>query len=142
MRLKFCAACSAIVLGFTSVSAQEPQPTISLELNRISSTSEGGCQVTFFGQNGLDQDFEDVTWRLAVFDADGVFLNLLALPLGALSAGKRRVVQYNLPSACDTMSEIIVNDVSDCKLAGSDDDSPACLTQLVVSSRTDIAFGL
>ncbi|MGJ8603735.1 MAG: hypothetical protein ACSHXH_06365 [Marivita sp.] len=124
------------------MSAQDSDPVIALELNRIAPTSEGGCQVTFFGQNGLDQDFQEVTWRLAVFDADGVFLNLLALPLGALSAGKRRIVQYNLPSACEAMSEIIVNDVSDCKMAGSDEDSAACLSQLTVSSRTDIAFGL
>lgn len=142
MRRTCLAVISALALGTTSVTAQDAQPTISLELNRIAATSEGGCQVTFFGQNGLDQDLEDVSWRLAVFDADGVFLNLLALPLGALTAGKRRIVQYNLPSACETMSEIIVNDVSDCKIAGSDEDSSACLSQLTVSSRTDIAFGL
>lgn len=142
MRRTCLAAISALALGTTSVAAQDSQPTISLELNRIAATAEGGCQVTFFGQNGLDQDFQDVTWRLAVFDADGVFLNLLALPLGALSAGKRRIVQYNLPSSCETMSEIIVNDVAECKMAGSDEDSDACLSQLTVSSRTDIDFGL
>ncbi|WP_299154021.1 hypothetical protein [uncultured Tateyamaria sp.] len=123
--------------------AQDATPNISLELNRATASSDGGCQVIFFGKNGLDQDFEEVTWRLAVFGADGVFRNLLALPLGSLSAGKRRVVQYNLPSPCTDLSEIIVNDVASCAIAGGDaDSSDVCLTQLTVTSRTDIAFGL
>lgn len=135
-------ACSfALIFAGTSAIAQEATPGISLELNRATPSSEGGCQLVFFGQNGLDEDFEEVTWRLAVFGSDGVFRNLLGLPLGALSAGKRRVVQYNLPTACTDLSEIIVNDVASCALAGAGD-SDACLTQLTVTSRTDIAFGL
>ncbi|MFL4472321.1 hypothetical protein ACERZ8_21445 [Tateyamaria armeniaca] len=137
-------ACSlALVLTGTSALAQDTTAEISLELNRATPSSEGGCQLVFFGQNGLDQDFEEVTWRLAVFGSDGVFRNLLGLPLGALSSGKRRVVQHNLPTARSELSEIIVNDVASCALAGdSGTDSDACLNQLTVTSRTDIAFGL
>lgn len=135
------AASLALALTVTAAQAQDAG-TISLELNRSGPTSDGGCQIIFFGQNGLEQDFGEVTWRLAVFGADGVFQNLLALPLGALNAGKRRVVQYNLPSPCSDISEIIVNDVSSCDIAGSSDTSDVCLSQLTVSSRTDIAFGL
>ncbi|MEP4246686.1 hypothetical protein [Tateyamaria sp.] len=137
-------ACSLVLtLSGTSAFAQDAAPEISLELNRATASSEGGCQLVFFGHNGLDQDFEEVTWRLAVFGSDGVFRNLLGLPLGALSAGKRRVVQYNLPTACAELSEIIVNDVATCSLADDTGaDSDACLSQLTVSSRTDIAFGL
>lgn len=137
-------ACSlSLILTGTAAFAQDATPEISLELNRATASSEGGCQLVFFGHNGLEQDFEEVTWRLAVFGSDGVFLNLLGLPLGALSAGKRRVVQYNLPTPCAGMSEIIVNDVASCALAdGSGTDSDACLEQLTVTTRTDIAFGL
>ncbi|MEO0402594.1 MAG: hypothetical protein AAF214_09495 [Pseudomonadota bacterium] len=133
---------TSLMLSGSFAAAQDASPNISLELNRATASSDGGCQVIFFGKNGLDQDFEEVTWRLAVFGADGVFRNLLALPLGALSAGKRRVVQYNLPSACTELSEIIVNDVASCAIAGTADSSDVCLTQLTVTSRTDIAFGL
>jgi hypothetical protein len=137
------AAAVALLLSATGLAAQEPKKTISLELNRATAASDGGCQVIFFGKNGLDQNFKEVTWRLAVFGADGVFQNLLALPLGSLSAGKRRVVQYNLPSACSDMSEIIVNDVASCILeASEDEDNDICLSQLTVTSRIDIAFGL
>lgn len=133
----------ALFLPASTALAQDAAPTISLELNKATPTADGGCQVIFFGKNGLDQDFEEVTWRLAVFGADGVFRNLLALPLGTLSAGKRRVVQYNLPSACTDLSEIIVNDVATCALGGGGEDTDdACLTKLTVTSRTDIAFGL
>jgi len=141
---KLLAFSLALALSGTSAFAQDTTaPQISLELNRATPSTDGGCQLVFFGQNGLDQDFEEVTWRLAVFGSDGVFRNLLGLPLGALSAGKRRVVQYNLPTACAELSEIIVNDVASCALAGNEGaDSDACLTQLTVTSRTDIAFGL
>ena len=137
------AASVAIALSAQCATAQDTSKTISLELNRATPSAEGGCQVIFFGQNGLDKDFKEVTWRLAVFGADGVFRNLLALPLGALSAGKRRVVQYNLPSACTDISEIIVNDVASCVLDGAEnDESNVCLSQLTVTSRIDMAFGL
>lgn len=143
MKRILSAALLSTLITTTGALAQDSAPSITLELNRAEASSEGGCQVIFFGQNALEQDFEEVTWRLAVFGADGVFRNLLALPLGALSAGKRRVVQYNLPSPCAELSEIIVNDVASCKIAGGDQSSSdVCLSQLTVTSRTDIAFGL
>jgi len=121
--------------------AQDMNTKIGLELNRAEDTSDGNCQVVFLGSNGLDQDFEEVSWRLALFDSEGIFSTLLSLPLGSLSAGKRRIVQYNLPFACDNLSEIIVNDVAQCTIKGAAE-SDICLTALDVSSRTDIAFGL
>ena len=143
-RKNLAAFAASVTLCASHVSAQDTSGVISLELNKATASSEGGCQVVFFGQNGLDTALEEVTWRLAVFDADGVFSNLLALPLGSLSAGKRRVVQYNLPVPCTNLSEIIVNDVSACKIVGESEDSASnrCLDELTVTSRTDIAFGL
>lgn len=126
--------------AFAQESAESGSDGMALELNRIAAV-DGGCQVVFFGQNGSDEDFAEVEWRLAVFDAEGVFKTLLALPLGALAPGKRRVVQYNLPFACNELSEIIVNDVAKCTLAGGGD-SDTCLSSTMVTSRTDIAFGL
>ena len=143
-RKRLVAAAAAVMLCSTNVSAQDSNGVISLELNRTTASSDGGCQVVFFGQNGLDTALNEVTWRLAVFDAEGVFRNLLALPLGSLSAGKRRVVQYNLPAPCAELSEIIANDVAACEIEGATNSeaSDLCLTSLTVTSRTDIAFGL
>lgn len=133
-------AVAAVMFLATGAVAQDDGGNISLELNKIDASPEGGCQVVFFGKNGLEDDLDDVTWRLAVLDADGVFKNLLALPLGSLNAGKRRIVQYSLPSACEDLSEIIVNDVAVCEIGGAESD--LCLTRLSVSSRTTIGFGL
>lgn len=133
-------AVAGLIIFATGAVAQEGGGDISLELNKINASPEGGCQVVFFGKNGLEADLDDVTWRLAVLDADGVFKNLLALPLGSLSAGKRRIVQYSLPSPCEELSEIIVNDVAVCEIGGAESD--LCLSQLSVSSRTAIGFGL
>lgn len=116
--------------------------TIELELNLASDTTDGTCQVVFFGRNGLDEGISEVTWRLAVFDDQGIFQTLLSLPMGALSVGKRRVVQYNLPTSCAKLSEIIVNDVASCKLAEAPDNSEVCLTNLAVSSKSTVAFGI
>jgi len=136
------ALCVTTVFGANSVFAQETSDTLFIELNRIGDVPDGVCQVVFFGRNDLQMAIDDVTLRLAVIDAEGVFQNLLALPLGKLPETKRRIVQYNLPTPCSGISEIIVNDVATCKLAGSTEDSDVCLTRLTVSSRTDIAMGL
>ncbi|MBE1283398.1 MAG: hypothetical protein GJ676_08790 [Rhodobacteraceae bacterium] len=143
MSRSFSAAVLTLFMTATVGLAQDSQGSMSLELNKATATTSGGCQLVFLGHNGMSEDFEEVTWRLAVFGADGVFRNLLALPLNALSPGKRRVVQFSLPYACEDLSDIIVNEVASCKIAGSEEDlGEACLTGLTVSSRTEIAFGL
>jgi hypothetical protein len=143
MKIFATAMAASLVLAGSMASAQDDAANISLELNKATASGSGGCQVVFYAVNGLEQDFEEVTWRLAVFGADGIFRNLLSLPLGSLIAGKSRVVQYNLPSACTDLSKIIVNDVTSCAISGvNTDKSDVCLTQLTVTTRTDIAFGL
>ena len=130
---------ASCVIG-TSVHAQDTEGQITLELNRAT-TTEGNCQVVFFGENGLERGLSAVTWRLAVFDADGVFDTLLSLPLGELDSGKRRILQYNLPKPCSAISEIIVNDVAEC-VYDDGTEADVCLDSAVVSSRAEIAFGL
>lgn len=140
MSNRFLLSC-ALAIGLCGpVAAQDSSASISLELNNAISSAEGTCQVVFLGKNGLDVDISSVTWRLGVFDKEGSFKNLLALPLGALSAGKRRIVQFNLPSSCDELSEIILNDVAECEIGNAASD--LCMSELSVSSRADIKFGL
>ncbi|MCF6445758.1 hypothetical protein [Nereida sp. MMG025] len=143
--MKHSILASFVIIGsiVNAASAQDNDRRISLELNRATDADSGSCQVVFFTRNGLDADINAVTWRLAVLDAQGVFKTLLALPLGALPAQKRRIVQYNLPYQCAEVSEIIINDVSECSIEGMvDTDTSLCLKDLSVSTRTDIGFGL
>ncbi|PJI84235.1 hypothetical protein BC777_3775 [Yoonia maricola] len=132
---------ASCVIGTVVQAQDDATAQITLELNRVADTAEGTCQVVFFGQNGLDRGLSAVTWRLAVFDADGVFNTLLSLPLGELDPGKRRILQFNLPAACSDISEIIVNDVAAC-LFEDGTEADVCLDDVVVSSRAEIAFGL
>lgn len=139
----FISALTACAIGAGGAFAQEEAGKISLELNKATATEDGKCQVVFFAENGLDQVLDEISLRVAFFDAEGVFKNLLALSLGSLDVGKRRILLFNLPGDCAELSEIIVNDVAACKVAGSGgEDSDVCLSELNVTSRTDIAFGL
>ncbi len=136
----------ALALGLTTltapVSAQDAATGFLLELNKISDTDNGACQVVFLGQNNFDTGLDEITLRLALIDDKGVFTNMLSLPFGKLAASKRRFAQYNLPTACSGISEIVVNDVAACKTAGSTQDSPICAAELSVSSRTSIGLGI
>lgn len=120
-------------------SSGESAGGMSLELN-LARDTENGCQVVFRGKNGSSDALSDVEWRIAVFNADAIFEALLALPLGAMPAGKTRILQYNLPFACADLSEIVVNEVAKCTLAAGGE-SDICLSA-DVSSRAEIGFGL
>lgn len=117
-------------------------PALGIELNRSTATSDDVCQVVFVGRNGAPQDIEEVTLRLAVFDDAGIFRNMLSLPFGHLAGGTRRIVQFNLPTPCAAISEIVVDDVARCRIDGAEEDSDVCRDGLAVSSRSEIAFGL
>ncbi|MEL7166373.1 MAG: hypothetical protein AAGL96_12965 [Pseudomonadota bacterium] len=143
LRNIFMAALTVGSLCAGATHAQEGGGKISLELNKATATEDGKCQVVFYARNGLDQVLDEISLRVAFFDAEGVFKNLLALSLGSLDVGKRRVLLFNLPGGCAELSEIVVNDVAACKVAGSGgNDSDVCLSELTVTSRTEIAFGL
>ena len=143
MRRVIFAAALAAFSTTSALQAQEASGTIALELNKASPADDGGCQFAFFAANGLTDRFDDMTWRIALFDAEGGFMNLVALRFTDMIPGKRKILRFNLPQACSDLSEIIVNDVSACKVAGGgSDNSDACLSQLTVTSRADIAFGL
>ncbi|MEM6758927.1 MAG: hypothetical protein AAF601_05560 [Pseudomonadota bacterium] len=139
----FMAALTVSLLSVGTARAQDDSGKISLELNKATATEDGKCQVVFYARNGLDEVLDEISLRVAFFDAEGVFKNLLALSLGSLDVGKRRVLLFNLPGGCAELSEIVVNDVAACKVAGGGaSDSDICLSELSVTSRTDIAFGL
>ncbi|MCH2164954.1 MAG: hypothetical protein MK098_09920 [Marinovum sp.] len=132
----------AVLMSLTQSAAAQDTSKLMVELNRSTDAGEGVCQVIFVGRNDLGQPFNEITLRLAVFDAEGIFQNMLALPLGQLSADHRKIARFNLPSECAAISEIVVNDVAACILPGGEDISGECLDKLEVSSRSDIAFGL
>ena len=65
----------------------------------------------------------------------------LTFQFGRLPLGKTKVVQFDLPGqACDSISRLLVNDVSECTVDGKASD--ICVDALTTTTRTKIEFGL
>ena len=124
------------------VLAQDTAPALSLELNSVGDTADGGCRLTYVANNGLAAALEKTSFQMAVFDGTGSVTRLIVLDFGALTVGKTKVVQFDIPGqTCAQISRIVVNDVAQCTSAGGAA-VPDCLTTLATASRTAIQFGL
>jgi hypothetical protein len=128
-------------LGAAPLLAQD-DARFSLELNNAAQTDAGGCRLTYVATNQSDLGLNQTAYQVGVFDAGGVVRRILVLEFGALTAGKTRIVLFDLADQpCTDISRIIVNTVAECTLADGQA-SDFCLTGLATSSRTDIQFGL
>ena len=114
----------------------------SLELNNAAETTAGGCRLTYVATNNTGEELGQTAYEVAVFDGSGVVSRILVLEFGALTAGKTKVVQFDLgDQGCADISRIVVNDVAACTLAdGGEGDF--CLDGLVTGSRSSIQFGI
>jgi hypothetical protein len=122
--------------------AQDAVPALSLELNAVGDTADGGCRLTYVANNGMAAALEKTSFQMAVFDGTGSVTRLIVLDFGALTVGKTKVVQFDIPGqTCAQISRIVVNDVAQCTSAGGAA-VPDCLSTLATASRTAIQFGL
>ncbi len=132
------AGVAAIGLSGAGASAQER--TISIELNDATNIS-GACRLVFVAINNAGVILDKTSYSVVTFDAAGKVGQSLTFQFGRLPVGKTKVVQFDLPSQnCDTISRLLVNDVSECVVDGKA--SPICLDALATSTRTKITFGL
>lgn len=139
--------CVTVSMGFGSAYAQEaapqtPSTLLSLELNSAAEVETGGCRLTYVATNGSDAPLGQMSYEVAVFNAEGIVSRILVLEFGALTVGKTKVLQFDLPDqSCSDIAKIVVNDVAACTL----EDGAAgdfCLSGLTTSSRAPIQFGL
>jgi hypothetical protein len=116
--------------------------TLSLELNGAAEVTTGGCRLTYVATNGSDVPMGQMSYEVAVFNTEGIVSRILVLEFGALTVGKTKVVQFDLPDqSCGDIAKIVVNDVAACTLEdGSAGDF--CLSGLTTTSRAPIQFGL
>lgn len=121
--------------------AQNPAPAaaatpaaVALELNKLEST-EKGCRAVLVIQNQSDTTYQTLKLELVMFEG-GVFTRRIAVDLAPIRAQKRSVKLFELDGiACDKITELLINDVMDCKTdAGAVD---TCLQRLSVSSLTN-----
>lgn len=129
---------AAVVLSGAGVRAQER--AISIDLNDAANI-DGACRLVFVAVNNGGAVLDKISYSVVTFDAAGKVGQSLTFQFGRLPVGKTKVVQFDLPSLnCDTISRLLVNDVSECVVDGKA--SPVCLDALATSTRTKITFGL
>jgi len=123
--------CLAVVAATTTV-AQEADPALSIELNRID-TLDGACRLTFMVENGLETDLDTLSLETVLIDRDGQVDRLTLFDFGVLPAGIPRVRQFDIPGlGCAALGRVLINGVSACGPA------EGCTDALRYDSRTDV----
>ncbi|WP_319531780.1 hypothetical protein [uncultured Cohaesibacter sp.] len=120
--------------------ATDTSKSIAIQLNNTV-TNDGVCRLSFMVRNGLEVPLSDLGIEIVLLDKQGMAQDFMMLRASELTAGKRRILQFDLPGVgCGDLSEILINDVSDCKADGM---TPAsCLAALEPSSLTAVKLGL
>jgi len=130
------AAAAAVVLP---VAAQGAAPAanaanaagVSLELNKLEATDKG-CRAVVVVNNQSDTAYQTLKLELVMFEG-GVFTRRIAVDLAPVRPQKRSVKLFEIDNiACDKITELLINDVMDCKTDAGAVDS--CLQRLSVSS--------
>ena len=118
----------------------EADKTITFELNNAEAL-DGACRLSFLIRNGLDVAIKAMGVEIVILNKKGLAQDLMVLNTGALSEGKRRLRQFDLPGVpCSGLGEILINDVSECDAQGM---TPAgCLAALSTESKVEIGLGL
>lgn len=138
-RLLAKSAAICVAAGLTTAAlAQENK--ITIELNDAA-TVNGACRLVFVAMNRTGQLLEKTSYDVVTFDSGGKVGQSLTFQFGRLPVGKTKVVQFDLPGqACDTISRLLVNDVSECVVDGKASD--VCLDDLATSTRAAMEFTL
>jgi hypothetical protein len=132
------------ILGMVALAvpaqAQTAGGKIAIELNDATAV-DGACRLVFVAKNETGVVLEKTSYDVVTFDASGKVGQSLTFQFGRLPVGKTKVVQFDLPGqACDSISRLLVNDASECAVAGNASD--ICLDALATTTRTKVEFGL
>jgi len=127
-----------LIAGATTAGAQDK--SISIELNDATNV-DTACRLIFVANNKTGEVIEKMSYDVVTFDATGKVGQSLAFQFGRLPVGKTKVVQFDLAGqTCDRISRLLVNDASECAVAGNASD--VCIEALTTTTRTPIEFGL
>ncbi|WP_133192613.1 hypothetical protein [Labrenzia sp. 011] len=113
---------------------------IGLELNHVQPTQDGGCRLSVIATNGLERPIDQLGLEMVAFNTDGLVDQFLRLDFSRISAGKTKVLQFDLAGKpCDGLSRLHINDVLNCVPPSITD--VYCLDLLDLKNRTPIQFG-
>lgn len=131
-------ALAAMLGGPATSAAEQPDPRIAIELNRLQDL-DGTCRLSFVFTNKLPDSVAALSIETVLFNAHGQVERLLVLKSRPLSPGKIRAQQFDVPgTACAGIGRVLVNDVTECKAGAL---TPAdCLDRLAPTSRADVPF--
>jgi hypothetical protein len=128
----------ALILSAGPVFSQEA--AITIELNDAAN-AENACRLVFVAVNRSGVLLEKTSYDVVTFDTSGKVGKSLTFQFGRLPIGKTKVVQFDLPGqTCDSISRLLVNDVSECSVDGKASD--ICIDALTTTTRAKIEFGL
>jgi 2',3'-cyclic-nucleotide 2'-phosphodiesterase (5'-nucleotidase family) len=126
------------LLFATPAVSETAKPELHLDLNALQPAA-GACRVTFLATNDLGAALDKATFELAIFGKDGAIVRLVALDFKGMTAGKTKVVQFDLKDIdCKAVSRVLINDVTACSGAGIE--ATACLAGLRATTGTGILF--
>lgn len=131
----------ATLSGLAAATAQDAKDSLSIELNKVEQ-KESGCRMSFIAVNQLPARLEKTALEIVVFDRNSIVSQMLVLDFGRLPSGKTKVVEFELPYKCDTISRVLVNGVSECVGVGDQDMAEVCLNALRTGNRAQIEFGV
>ncbi len=122
------------------VQAQDVSGKIRLELNQAQPTQDGGCRLSIIATNGLERPMNQLGLEMVAFNKDGLVDQFLRLDFSRISAGKTKVLQFDLAGkSCESLSRLHINDVLNCVPPSITD--VYCPDLLDLANRTAIEFG-
>lgn len=131
---------AAMALLLPSVAFADEAPSLALELNKLEpvAAAQGataGCRAYLVATDPEGGPKVDaLRLDLVLFGTDGVIARRIALDVGPVQPGRMQVRPFELRDlACDSISQILVNDALICKIGGADQTD--CLDKLRTSSR-------
>ena len=90
------------------------QEALIVDLNRLEDRGDA-CRLHFVFTNPTDRVFEQLTFDLVLFDADGVIAERVALEAAPLLADKTIVKQFDIAGrVCADISRVLINDIGGC----------------------------
>lgn len=140
---------AAASLLMPTLAFAEDAPTLALELNKLEPVqaapggapagapagASAGCRAYLVATDPEGGPKVDaLRLDLVLFGTDGVIARRIALDVGPVQPGRMQVRPFELRDlACDSISQILVNDALICKIGGADQTD--CLDKLRTSSR-------
>lgn len=145
MRLGFSLVCGLIgaALLLPPAVRADDAPLLTLELNKIepiaaTGSAGPGCRAYLVANDPEGgPKFDALRLDLVLFGTDGVISRRIALDVGPIQPGRVQVRPFELRDvACDSLSQILVNDALICKIGGVDQTD--CLDRIKTMSRVPI----